>query len=92
LIAKDAQAEALVYWKLSGGEKPGEEKALKPIADDGTRYADLARARIAALAERMLLGHAPFESRPHPARDTPSRDYDHLARLDEWSSGDGDAE
>jgi len=92
LIAKDAQAEALVYWKLSGGEKPGEEKTLKPIADNGARYADLARIRIAALAERMLLGAAPFESHPHPARTTPSDDYDHLARVDEWSSGDGDAE
>jgi hypothetical protein len=50
----------------------------------------MARTRIAALAERMLLGDAPFESRPHPARGTPGDDYDHLARVDEWASGDGD--
>jgi ATP-dependent helicase/nuclease subunit B len=91
-INADSKATALVYWKLSGGEKPGEEKSLSDAPPGGARYADMARARIAALAERMLLGQAPFESRPHPARDTPSRDYDHLARLDEWSSGDGDAE
>jgi ATP-dependent helicase/nuclease subunit B len=89
-ISADAKAAALVYWKLSGGEKPGEEKNLGASADNGTLYADLARTRIAALAERMLLGDAPFESRPHPARGTPGDDYDHLARVDEWASGDGD--
>jgi ATP-dependent helicase/nuclease subunit B len=89
-ISADAKATALVYWKLSGGEEPGKEKNLGASADDGTLYADLARTRIAALAERMLLGDAPFESRPHPARGTPGDDYDHLARVDEWASGDGD--
>ena len=89
-ISADAKAAALVYWKLSGGEKPGEEKNLGASADDGTLYADLARTRIAVLAQRMLLGDAPFESRPHPARGTPGDDYDHLARVDEWASGDGD--
>ena len=89
-ISADAKAAALVYWKLSGGEEPGKEKNLGARADDGTLYADLARTRIAALAERMLLGDAPFESRPHPARGTPGDDYDHLARVDEWASGDGE--
>ncbi|MCA3288142.1 MAG: double-strand break repair protein AddB [Roseomonas sp.] len=89
-ISADAKAAALVYWKLSGGEKPGEEKNLGASADDGTLYADLARTRIVDLAQRMLLGDAPFESRPHPARGTPGDDYDHLARVDEWASGDGD--
>ena len=89
-ISADAKAAALVYWKLSGGEKPGVEKKLDATTDDGTPYADLARTRITALAERMLLGDAPFESRPHPARGTPGDDYDHLARVAEWASGDGD--
>jgi ATP-dependent helicase/nuclease subunit B len=86
----DAKAAALVYWKLSGGETPGDAMDLGAATKDGTLYADLARARIAALAQRMLLGDAPFESRPHPARGTPGDDYDHLARVDEWASGDGD--
>ena len=89
-ISADAKAAALVYWKLSGGETPGDATDLGAAAKDGTLYADLARVRIAALAERMLLGDAPFESRPHPARGTPGDDYDHLARVDEWASGDGD--
>jgi ATP-dependent helicase/nuclease subunit B len=90
-ISADAKATALVYWKLSGGETPGEEKNLGASADEGTSFADLARAGIAALSQRMLLGNAPFESRPHPARSTPGDDYDHLARVDEWASGDEDA-
>lgn len=90
-ISADAKASALIYWKLSGGETPGEEKKLDATTDDGVPYADLARTRITALAERMLLGDAPFESRPHPARGTPGDDYDHLARVDEWASGDEDA-
>jgi ATP-dependent helicase/nuclease subunit B len=89
-IRADAKAAALVYWKLSGGETPGDATDLGAATKDGTLYADLARTRIAALAQRMLLGDAPFESRPHPARGTPGDDYDHLARVDEWASGDGD--
>ena len=91
-ISADAKAAALVYWKLSGGETPGDATDLGAAAKDGTLYAELARTRIAAVAQRMLLGHAPFESRPHPARGTPGDDYDHLARVDEWASGDGDGE
>jgi ATP-dependent helicase/nuclease subunit B len=91
-ISADAKAALLVYWKLSGGEKPGEEENLGAAAKDGRLYADLARERITALAERMLLGDAPFESRPHPARGTAGDDYDHLARVAEWASGDEEAE
>jgi ATP-dependent helicase/nuclease subunit B len=89
-ISADAKAAALVYWKLSGGEKPGDATELGALSKDGVPYAELARTRITALAERMLLGDAPFESRPHPARGTPGDDYDHLARVAEWASGDGD--
>jgi ATP-dependent helicase/nuclease subunit B len=91
-ISADAKAALLVYWKLSGGEKPGEEENLGAAAKDGRLYADLARERITALAERMLLGDAPFESRPHPARGTAGDDYDHLGRVAEWASGDEEAE
>ena len=40
-----------------------------------------------ALAEKWLLGDAPFASRPHPGRAAMGGDYDHLARIDEWSAG-----
>jgi hypothetical protein len=43
------------------------------------------------LAGRYLLGDAPFASRPHPSRTAPGGDFDHLARIAEWSSAEEDA-
>ncbi|NMJ41133.1 double-strand break repair protein AddB [Roseomonas sp. JC162] len=83
-----AQGEAaeLLYWSLTGGEQAGEVKHMKADED----YAALARERLMALAARWLLGEAPFASRPHPARSAAGGDYDHLARIEEWSAGTGD--
>jgi hypothetical protein len=47
-------------------------------------------AGITGVAARWLLGSAAFTSRPHPGRATAGRDYDHLARIDEWSAGSGE--
>ena len=77
----------LIYWRLTGGEQPGEPKAVGVAAEDGTPFAALAHDRLMALAEKWLLGDAPFASRPHPGRAAMGRDYDHLARIDEWSAG-----
>lgn len=81
------QATDLVYWRLTGGEVPGEVRAM-PADED---YAALARVRLDHLAARWLLGTAPFASRPHPARSAAGGDYDHLARVEEWSAGEGEA-
>ena len=82
----------LVYWRLTGGEQPGEVKALGAMTEDGTSYAELAAERLRALAERWLLGDAPFLSRPHPARGAAGGEFDHLARIAEWSAGSDSAE
>jgi ATP-dependent helicase/nuclease subunit B len=81
---------ALQYWKLSGGDQPGKVED-RPVADaEGTPFATLARARLEALVESFLLGSRPFASRPHPGRDTPGGDYDHLARVAEWAAAERD--
>lgn len=80
-------AVELLYWELKGGEVAGQVKALGVAAEDGTPFAALAAERLAALAETWLLGAAPFASRPHPARRAVGGDYDHLARIEEWSAG-----
>jgi ATP-dependent helicase/nuclease subunit B len=77
----------LIYWKLTGGEQPGEVQRLEATAEDGTPFAALAEERLAELAETWLLGAAPFASRPHPARSAAGGEYDHLARIEEWSAG-----
>jgi ATP-dependent helicase/nuclease subunit B len=81
------EATELLYWELKGGDVAGEVKALGATAEDGTRFADLAHERLVALAETWLLGAAPFASRPHPSRKAMGGDYDHLARIEEWSAG-----
>jgi len=80
-------ATELLYWELKGGEVAGEVRSLGTTAEDGTPFAALAEERLAALAERWLLGTAPFAARPHPARRPAGGDYDHLARIEEWSAG-----
>lgn len=80
-------AKELIYWRLTGGEVAGEVKAIDATAED---YAAVARERLEHLAARWLLGDAPFASRPHPSRSAPGGDYDHLARIEEWSAGEGE--
>jgi len=87
-----SRTTGMIYWRLTGGEVPGEVRArLIAEKDTGIPLADLAADRLAALAERYLLGDAPFESRPHPGRGAPGGDYDHLARIAEWSIAEEEA-
>jgi ATP-dependent helicase/nuclease subunit B len=81
------EAAELIYWRLTGGEQPGEVRSIPTAGQD---YAALAEERLEALAARWLLGDAPFLSRPHPSRGAAGGDYDHLARIDEWSAGEGE--
>jgi ATP-dependent helicase/nuclease subunit B len=81
----------LTYWKLTGGEQAGEVRPLGATTEDGTPFAALAHERLVTLAEKWLLGTAPFASRPHPGRHAAGGDYDHLARIEEWSSGTPEA-
>ena len=76
----------LVYWRLTGGTPPGETKPL-PLDAGGVPLSVMARERLGRLAERFLLGDAPFTARPHPARKTHG-DTDHLARIAEWSAAE----
>ncbi|SDE09632.1 double-strand break repair protein AddB [Belnapia rosea] len=81
-------AEALLYWRLSGGPKPGEEK---PAAEDKLLVRQLADAAQTALIELIgdfLLGDRPFTARPHPKRAPAGDDYDHLSRLAEWAGAE----
>ena len=72
----------LVYWKLSGGDPPGEEA---PVAADP--------ASVRAGLER-LIGHfddpaIPYVPQPHAERAPAFSDYEHLERLAEYAPGRG---
>ena len=84
-IAANAVAE-LIYLRLTGARKPGEEKVLNKEIDEiaADALAGLVR-RIAAFDDPAT----PYLSRPCPMFARAYGDYDHLARVKEWVSGEG---
>ena len=78
----DAAVAMLEYWRLSGGDEPGE---IRVVSDD-----------VAVLARRMLTRlqdyvtgfddpTTPYRAEPRPSLTRPYQDYAHLARIGEWS-------
>jgi len=74
----------LDYVKLSGGEPAGE---LKPLKADPLALGEAAIAGLVARIEKFDDPATPYLSRPHPQFMKYAGDYDHLARVMEWSSG-----
>ncbi|MCS6932669.1 MAG: PD-(D/E)XK nuclease family protein, partial [Acetobacteraceae bacterium] len=88
-IAAGATVAALAYWRLTGATPPGKLVRLPVATETGEPLAEVARKRLGALADRFLLGEAPFLSRPHP--DKARRgfgEFDHLARVLEWAAAE----
>ncbi len=73
-------AEELIYLRLSGGANPGEERRFEDAALAEKAVAQLLR-RIAWFDEEAT----PYRSRVRPWRADVAGDYDHLARVREWS-------
>jgi ATP-dependent helicase/nuclease subunit B len=69
---------ALEFWRLSGGDPPGEVKAAK--AD-----LDAARAGLEELVRVFDDPHTPYLAVPRPDAAPRYNDYAHLARLKEWA-------
>jgi ATP-dependent helicase/nuclease subunit B len=80
--ATAARVRELIYIKLSGGDPPGE--AFIPKAD-ATAKALEARARLIGLIQAYDNDRRGYRSREMPYRMTDKGDYDHLARVAEWS-------
>ena len=81
-LGKLSTAE-LVYMKLTGGPVPGEWKPVKgDIATLVEKSAELLAERIATFDDESV----PYTSRVAPYRADIAGDYDHLARVLEWSS------
>ena len=85
----------LLYVYASGGRKPFEPLPVKPPRGDDREVADIVAehvARFRGLVARFLTGEAAYTSRPYPKYAKSYGDYDHLARVLEWSlGGEGDA-
>jgi len=91
-IPLGASVAELGYVLLKGGEPPGEPKLLKFKDDTPDNLADRALEKLTALAKRFTDESVAYRSLVHPMWTTHYGDYDHLARVKEWSSTGGAAE
>ncbi len=81
-----ADVVELLYVRLGGGATPGSLHRLK--GDPGDLAAE-ARAGLQRMITAFDDPDTPYRSRPRPARGLRFNDYDHLARIAEWSTGGG---
>src|ERR1700722_10101699 len=91
-IPRGASVAELGYVLLKGGEPPGEPKPLKFKEGTPDGHADRALEKLTALAKRFADKDQPYRSLVHPMWTTHYGDYDHLARVKEWSSTGGAAD
>ena len=74
----------LSYWRVSGGRQAGE---IKDIKADGGALAQAAQEGLLALIAHFDEPGTAYLARPRPAIAPRFSDYDHLARIKEWTAG-----
>jgi ATP-dependent helicase/nuclease subunit B len=79
----------LVYVQLKGGDPAGEAKPIDFKKGTPDSQADHALAKLTQLAQLFDDDKMPYRSLVHPMWRTHYGDYDHLARVKEWSSSGG---
>jgi ATP-dependent helicase/nuclease subunit B len=86
-----AETADLLYWRLSGGDPPAE---IKSAAKDGevATLIDDALAGLQGLVAAFDDRDTPYIASPRDNRALRYSDYEHLARVQEWASGDGEAD
>lgn len=81
-----AETSQLLYLRLSGGDPAGEEKS---VSTEASILAERSWQNLLRLLRQYET--APYLSRPRPMFEARFGDYDHLARVKEWStSGEGE--
>ena len=84
-IPRGASVAALLYVQLKGGAPAGEEIRIDFREGTPDSQADRALARFTELVARFDREDQPFRSLVHPMWKARYGDYDHLARVKEWS-------
>jgi ATP-dependent helicase/nuclease subunit B len=85
------QAVEALYLKL-GGAKGGEEKPAGGQNENILALAEMHFAELALLLDQFDREQTPYLSRPFPKFASRFSDYDHLARVKEWSIASDDSE
>jgi len=80
---------ALAYVAIKGGEPAGELRIVKLKDSSPDEEADAALAKLARNAKKFLIDGEPYKSLVSPQWKTHYGDYDHLARVKEWSATGG---
>jgi ATP-dependent helicase/nuclease subunit B len=81
----------IAYVTLKGGEPAGKNLPIEFKEGTPDSHADYALAKLKALAAQFENAATPYLSLVHPMWRNHYGDYDHLARVKEWSrSGGGD--
>jgi len=77
----------MMYVRLTGGRVPGEEKIIKV---DGDEAVENAKDGLTKLIGKFAFQETPYLSRPRPMFESRFGDFDHLARVKEWSGEGGE--
>ena len=88
-IPAGASVAALAYVMLKGGVPPGKVEPI--VFKEGTpaSQAERALAKLTTLVRRFDDDNEPYRSLVHPMWKARYGDYDHLARVKEWSATGG---
>jgi ATP-dependent helicase/nuclease subunit B len=89
-IPQGASVTQLGYVLLKGGARPGEPKLINFSEGTADSQADRALTKLSELAARFANDNEPYRSLVHPMWTTHYGDYDHLARVKEWSATGGE--
>ncbi len=87
----------LVYVHTTGGREPIKPRQIEPGRNEERSVAEIVeehRRRFEGMIVRFVKGEAAYVSRPFPKYARRFSDYDHLARVKEWSlasAGGGEA-
>ncbi len=91
-IPRGASVAELVYIGLKGGEPAGQIKIVKLKDSTPDVEADNALQKLTRNAKRFLIDGEPYSSLVSPMWKNRYGDYDHLARVKEWSAAGGSEE
>lgn len=91
-IGPVAGVPELVYIRTSGGGEALKETLVRPEKDDTRPMPEIIDdhvTRLRGLVARFIKGELGYMSRPYPQFAKKYNDYDHLARVKEWSASGG---